>query len=641
MRRSPLGLVGLRGWASVAQILTKVGRCAREHLDVTVTPTHRLRPRVAVVLALALGLLGVAMPTASAAITLWFEPTTMTVQQGTSQQFIIHIEGSEAANFKTPHVTVDTPGTRVVEVGIEPYDHVVYEFHAEDVAAPSTAVVTAEIEDFVTTMEVVITPGAPAGLLVQGPEVVDVDDPDEIVLSASLVDSAGNRLTDLPALTVSPDPSGPTHLGTEVVDGEYRIRLRASNVAGEWPVLLEVEGTSVSSSPVIVQRPGPLHTLGLDLAPSTITADGTSTTVATVTASDVHGNAVALDSVDVTTDAGLDVAVVPSDTPGHYVASLTSTTTAGEVTVTARGTAGGIERQTMATLAQVAGAPRVFTVALAGSSVVADGAATTLATATVTDEHGNVLPGLDVQIEASGGQAVGPVTDHGDGTYSAEVTATTVAGEFEVTATVAGLDSGTGSATLTQVAGAPADVELVVSEWVAGAGVRAAGGGTASFEAVATVTDTFGNFVPGADVRFATDGPQSVGPVTEDPVGRYAVRIDSPRGVGELIVTVSAGDVAARVVVPVPPAQAPGEEAPNEGEAPEEEAPDEEAPDDDGAADDETRGDDDASNEDELATTGASLETLSLAAIFLVAGVLFLVISGAGLRLAAREERVP
>src|SRR5690606_17336446 len=260
---------------------------------------------------------------------------------------------------------------------------------------------------------------------------------------------------------------------------------------------------------------------------------------------------------------------------------------------------------------------------------------------TVTDEHGNVLPGLDVQIEASGGQAVGPVTDHGDGTYSAEVTATTVAGEFEVTATVAGLDSGTGSATLTQVAGAPADVELVVSEWVAGAGVRAAGGGTASFEAVATVTDTFGNFVPGADVRFATDGPQSVGPVTEDPVGRYAVRIDSPRGVGELIVTVSAGDVAARVVVPVPPAQAPGEEAPNEGEAPEEEAPDEEAPDDDGAADDETRGDDDASDEDELATTGASLETLSLAAIFLVAGVLVLVISGAGLRLAARDARVP
>lgn len=68
-------------------------------------------------------------------------------------------------------------------------------------------------------------------------------------------------------------------------------------------------------------------------------------------------------------------------------------------------------------------------VSLAPSSIPADGASTSTATATVLDENGYLLVGEEVVFESTDpGQRIGPTTDNGDGTYTAQITASTAPG---------------------------------------------------------------------------------------------------------------------------------------------------------------------------------------------------------------------
>ncbi len=75
-------------------------------------------------------------------------------------------------------------------------------------------------------------------------------------------------------------------------------------------------------------------------------------------------------------------------------------------------------------------------VSAADSVINADGAATTTATATVTDATHTPVSGLPVVFRASGGQPLSAVTDHHDGTYSVTLTSTTDRGPFSVTARI-------------------------------------------------------------------------------------------------------------------------------------------------------------------------------------------------------------
>jgi hypothetical protein len=74
------------------------------------------------------------------------------------------------------------------------------------------------------------------------------------------------------------------------------------------------------------------------------------------------------------------------------------------------------------------------TVAVDPASVRADGAATATATATVTDAYGNRRAGDTVTITSSGDVDIAAVTDNGDGTYDATITASVTAGDETITA---------------------------------------------------------------------------------------------------------------------------------------------------------------------------------------------------------------
>jgi hypothetical protein len=71
------------------------------------------------------------------------------------------------------------------------------------------------------------------------------------------------------------------------------------------------------------------------------------------------------------------------------------------------------------------------------ASLPADGAATSTATVSLSDRTGNPITGLPVTIATDGDQAIGPVADRGNGTYTAIVTSSAKTGTSLITARLA------------------------------------------------------------------------------------------------------------------------------------------------------------------------------------------------------------
>jgi hypothetical protein len=93
-------------------------------------------------------------------------------------------------------------------------------------------------------------------------------------------------------------------------------------------------------------------------------------------------------------------------------------------------------------------------VSLSPTSIAADGSSTSLATATVTDSGGIVVPGEEIAFSSTDpAEQIGPVTDHSEGTYTTRITASRATGARTITATDLSAGSGVlGTATLTQIA---------------------------------------------------------------------------------------------------------------------------------------------------------------------------------------------
>ena len=192
------------------------------------------------------------------------------------------------------------------------------------------------------------------------------------------------------------------------------------------------------------------------LAPSSIVANGSSTSTATATVTDAFGNAVAGDSVSFSSsDPGVHFGGVTDHGDGTYTATVTSSTTVGSPTITATDSSVSPSVSGQATLAQTVGPATSVVVGLAPSSIVANGSSTSTATATVTDAEGHPIAGDAVSFSSTdSGDTIGSVTDHGNGTYTATITSSTAAHAVTITATDSSVSPHvSGQATLTQTPG--------------------------------------------------------------------------------------------------------------------------------------------------------------------------------------------
>lgn len=268
----------------------------------------------------------------------------------------------------------------------------------------------------------------------------------------------------------------------------------------------------------------------LVLSPSSIVADGTSTSLATFTVEDANGNPVSGDSVSITSNGGQTITpVTPGPLPGTYQAWITSTITAGTSTITASDNSVSPAVTATATLTQTPGPAAYVTVAPI-SSITADGSSQTTATATVTDVFGNRVPGDNVSFSVSGsnGPTLGSAVGNGDGTYSVPVTASTTAGAYTITAADSSSPGDpSGSTSLSQVPGPASSVTLSLSP----ASIVADGHSTST--ATATVTDQYGNPVSGDTVTIHSSGAQNVSSVTPGlSPGTYQATITSTATAG-------------------------------------------------------------------------------------------------------------
>ena len=231
--------------------------------------------------------------------------------------------------------------------------------------------------------------------------------------------------------------------------------LRRASLARSVVVLAIVAGTNLAGWALLAapsQAAGPAITV--TLSPSTITADGRSTSTATATVnallSSIPGQTVTFGS----SDLGENVSPTTSNPDGTYSATITSSTAVGTATITATDTTSLVQVSGTAPLTQTAGPASSVGVSLSPPSVPASGSATSTATATISDAQGHRLGGQSVTFSSTDpGQRIGSVADQGNGTYAATITSSTTPGTPTITATDTSTSAGpSGHATLTQTA---------------------------------------------------------------------------------------------------------------------------------------------------------------------------------------------
>jgi adhesin/invasin len=164
-----------------------------------------------------------------------------------------------------------------------------------------------------------------------------------------------------------------------------------------------------------------------------------------------------------------------------------------------------------------------ITLKLSPRTIVADGKSTTTATATVTKANGTPAPLANVVFSSNAGQSVGSTTNNQNGTYTATITSTTTAGKAKITAVdVSASTRLSAQATLTQVPGPGADIAVQLSP----PSILADGASQSS--ATATVTDAFGNRVPGQTIAFSSsDAGIHFSAVTASADGTYSTTLTS------------------------------------------------------------------------------------------------------------------
>ena len=189
------------------------------------------------------------------------------------------------------------------------------------------------------------------------------------------------------------------------------------------------------------------RTVTVALTPSSIVANGTSTTTAKVTVTDegfaVTGDTVTLASSDAASTDKVKIGALTDNKDGTYTATITSSSTPGTVTITATDTLTPANVTPVMNLTATAplylttGPAAHVNVTLSPTSILANGTGTSTATARITDIQNRPLATeSNVSFASSdSGEKIGPVTNNGDGTYSATVTSSTTVGTPTITAT--------------------------------------------------------------------------------------------------------------------------------------------------------------------------------------------------------------
>ncbi len=416
--------------------------------------------------------------------------------------------------------------------------------------------------------------GAPATIAVTGgaPQAAVVDHDFADALEVIVLDADDNPVPGAVVSFTAPATGATAILTATAVtsdgDGLAAIGARAGTARGGYVVLATVAGGAAPATFALTNLPG---------APAAITAAATSTPQVTEVASpfarplvaevrDAFGNPVPGVTVDYAAPASgatatLSAATVITDDDGRCAVTATAGAAAGAYEVPA--SIASLPEPARFALTNVHGAAHRI-VAVDGDDQRATVAAAfpDPLVARVEDAHGNPVTGAVVTFDAPGAGATATLTDaiatsDADGLVSAAAVAGTVSGGYAVTAAAAGATAPAAFA-LTNLADVPATVVAAVEATPQSAQVLH---GFAHALAV-TVTDRFGNGVPGATVAYAA--PTSPGATLAAPTavtdggGHAAVAAVADATTGAYVVTATVSGVAPAAFALTNTAAAPG-----------------------------------------------------------------------------------
>jgi len=178
--------------------------------------------------------------------------------------------------------------------------------------------------------------------VVLSPQSIIANGASKSTATAIVTDGFGNPISGDVVSFSSTDPahvvSGTTP-GAE--PGTYTAEITSSTRVGESTITATDSSVNpvISNSQVLTQTRGPATTIDLLLTPSSIVANGTSTSKAVVTVTDAQNHPASGDTITITSPDGQTISpVTPGTEPGTYEATIRSTSTPGESVITATDT---------------------------------------------------------------------------------------------------------------------------------------------------------------------------------------------------------------------------------------------------------------------------------------------------------------
>ncbi|HFO6802421.1 TPA: Ig-like domain-containing protein, partial [Escherichia coli] len=360
---------------------------------------------------------------------------------------------------------------------------------------------TAKIADLVVSQDNAVADGATAN-----------------TLRARVTDAFGNALAGQTVSVLA--GNGGTVAPTVITEPDGTVEISVtSQTAGVSAVTASINNSSLSQSVMFIADIRTAQIADLVVIKDGSEADGSTANTLRAKVTDAFGNALAGQTVSVTTDNGATVTpTVITGQDGTVEISVTSQT-AGISTVTASINSSSLSRD-VTFIADVRTAQIAELVVIKDNSV-ADGAMANTLQVKVTDAFGNTLAGQTVSVTAGNGATVTPTVITGqDGTVEISVTSQT-AGTSAITASI-------NTSSLSQNVTFVADVSTAkIADLVVTQDGSVADGATAN-TLRARVTDAFGNALGGQTVSvLAVNGATTAPTVSTEPDGTVEISVTS------------------------------------------------------------------------------------------------------------------
>ena len=399
-----------------------------------------------------------------------------------------------------------------------------------------TATITVSALNTSGTVQVVIEPSSPASVIVSGsPSSIIADGISTSTITARINDTFNNPVKDGTDVLFLTTDGSLTPVLTTTTDGIATATLTSSTTAKT--ATITAISNSISNTTSVIFTAGSPTSMSLQANPSSITADGTSTSTITATVSDIYGNRVSGATVNFTTTSGsISSSSNTTEANGIATSTLTSSTTSGTATITARS---GSAVNSINVEFKPSG-PASVSVSANPDSITADGTSTSTITATVKDGNGNIVAdGTIVTFNSTGGTISPSSATTVSGIATTALTSSTTVGEVTVKAMA---DSIINSTNVTFSAGSVASITLTADKY------SIPSDGVSTVNITVRVLDGYGNHVSGKTVIFSkTAGTLSKASNTTDANGTTKVTLTSSTSPGIATVTASVSGITSSI----------------------------------------------------------------------------------------------